>query len=382
TAPAGTPFASVVICSRDRAESLARTLGSALALDYPGFEIVVVDNAPDTPGTGLAVDSAGSDLIRYVAEPLPGLSRARNRGLREARGEIVAFTDDDVVVDAQWLRRLASGFSAADNVGCVTGLVPTAELRTEQQQIFDDSVNWSRAIERRVYDLGEHRAPGALFPYRTGRLGTGANFAVARAAAIDVGPFDEALGAGSPAGGGEDLDYFLRLIDHGWAIAVEPAAIAWHYHRADAQSLERQFYSYGSGAIAYGFKHALQPERQFYSYGSGAIAYGFKHALQPRHALRLASQSAAGAASASRRGVARADGAASRATPPSSALPSSLRRAKWRGRLAGPGLYLKGRIRARGWEPLGALAERPPQDSPGADPRRNMSASERSRTDD
>lgn len=321
------PPASVVICSRDRAESLKRALRSVLALNYPEFEVVVVDNAPDAPGTRQAVDAVADGRVRYVAEPLPGLSRARNRGLSEASGEIIAFTDDDVEVDEAWLTRLANAFDSTARVGCVTGLVPTAELQTEAQAIFDASVNWSRALERRIYDLDRNRGNDALYPYRTGRLGTGANFAVSRAAAADTGPFDEALGAGSPAGGGEDLDYFFRLIDGGWAIAVEPSAIVWHYHRIDQAALQRQFFTYGSGAMAYGVKHAVQPRHAAGIIGRSAV--GLLRAGKRRHQIRPV-------------GVAVVN------------LPqhasAALRGAKWRGRIAGPALYVKGRIRARSWE--------------------------------
>lgn len=322
-----TPRASVVVCTRDRPESLGRTLRSAIALDYPDFEIVVVDNSPETDGTRRAVEAAGSPLIRYVAEPVPGLSRARNRGLSAARGDFVAFTDDDVVVDRDWLRMLAAAIARNPNVGCVTGLVPTAELRTRQQLVFDESVGWSGALRRRVFDLGEHRGEGLLYPFRSGRIGTGANFAITREALSDVGPFDEALGAGTPCGGGEDLDYFLRVIESGRAIAVEPAAIAWHYHRADAQSLRRQFYSYGSGAFAYATKFMLQPAR------------GIRIAARSLHAAR--SHPTVLAAT----GPPATPGDRNRVEP-------DLRRAKWRGRMAGPILYLRGRRECRGREPI------------------------------
>ena len=90
-------------------------------------------------------------------------------------------------------------------------------------------------------------------------MGAGANFAVSRACADEVGGFDTALGAGAPCGGGDDLDYFLRAIKRGWTLSYEPRALVWHHHRADGESLLRQVAAYGSGATAYAFKHAFDP---------------------------------------------------------------------------------------------------------------------------
>ncbi|MFY9487540.1 MAG: glycosyltransferase [Solirubrobacterales bacterium] len=318
------PFATVVICSCNRPDSLARALHSVLALDYPDFEIVVVDNLPREPGTREAVEALGSPRIAYVAEPLPGLSRARNRGFSVARGDLIAFTDDDVVVDAQWLAALARAFTHDKQVGMVTGLVPTAELRTEAQQFFDQTVTWSAWMDRRVFDRNGGRGDGPFYPYRAGRFGTGANFAISREAARQIGPFDEALGAGSPAGGGEDLDYFLRVIDHGWRIAVEPAAITWHYHRVTADALEKQLYTYGTGAMA----------------------YGFKHALVPRHAARLGVLVTRELMRGLKHG--RTPAGPNRGKP----YDPVLTRIERKGRLAGPWLYVKGRFLSRSWPPL------------------------------
>ena len=104
-------LATVIVCTRDRPASLRRTLGSLLEGDYPHYEILVVDNDPAKPATRSLVADLGGN-VRYSAEPLPGLSRARNRGVREARGEVLAFIDDDVIADRGWLRNVVLGFSA------------------------------------------------------------------------------------------------------------------------------------------------------------------------------------------------------------------------------------------------------------------------------
>jgi glycosyltransferase involved in cell wall biosynthesis len=254
--PHGDPdaLASVIVCTRDRPTSLRRTLHSLLEGDYRNYEIVVVDNAPEKPATRDVVADLGG-IVRYSAEPLPGLSRARNRGVREARGEVLAFIDDDVIADRGWLRNVVLGFTRGANVGCVTGFVPAAELDTPAQAFFDLKVQWAASTERRLYDLAANRVEHPLYPYIPGIFG--AFTAISSSAAERVGSFDPALGAGSPAQGGEDLDYLLRVILAGCAISHEPAALAWHVHRRDEESLRGQVYAYGSGLSAYAFKQLL-----------------------------------------------------------------------------------------------------------------------------
>ncbi|MFY2788781.1 glycosyltransferase family 2 protein [Rhodococcus sp. MALMAid1271] len=245
------PPISVVICTRDRVDHLAGALASVSALDYPDFEVVVVDNASPTDATQRYVRDLGDKRIRVVSEPLAGLSRARNTGLRAARHTIVAFTDDDVAVDPKWLQSIARGFRRADGVACVSGIVPSGEIRTQAQAYFDRRVGWASSVTPRVYDLNNPPADVPLFPFQVGMYGTGANFAVDRGRMFDLGGFDEALGVGSPTNGGEDLDMFFRVLMAGDRLVYEPAAIVWHRHRADSEALAIQARGYGLGLGAW-----------------------------------------------------------------------------------------------------------------------------------
>lgn len=247
---------SVVLCTRDREESLRVALTSVLLACDEVVDVVVVDNAPRTGATRAVVDDLADPRVRYVLEPRPGLSVARNTGARAARGDLLAFTDDDVVVDARWLDGLRLGVSRAPGVGCVTGLVPSGELDTEAQHFFDRKLDWSGTCAPRLYDLAT-TGEGPLYPYSAGIFGTGANFAVTRKAYEALGGFDEALGAGALTRGGEDLDWFLRTLQAGFVLAYEPSAIVWHRHRRDLDSLAEQLYGYGTGFTAYLVKHAL-----------------------------------------------------------------------------------------------------------------------------
>ncbi|HZB97191.1 MAG TPA: glycosyltransferase [Candidatus Sulfotelmatobacter sp.] len=248
---------SVIICTRDRSDRLAACLEAVQRLRYPWFEVIVVDNAPGSTATAdlLRARFSQDSRVRYVLEPMTGLSRARNRGVAEARGEIVAFTDDDVLVDPWWLDAIAAGFQRDSRVACVTGLVPSARLDSAAEVYFDKRVTWGSSCQPCLFDLDSHRGNHSLYPYAAGLFGTGANFAFERRFLLTTGGFDEALGAGSRTRGGEDLDAFVRVIKAGRAIAYEPAAIGWHMHRAEMKDLRRQMFAYGLGLAAFGTKY-------------------------------------------------------------------------------------------------------------------------------
>jgi glycosyltransferase involved in cell wall biosynthesis len=253
---------TVVVCTRNRARILENCLAKLRALTYPHLEVVVVDNAPSDDSTRRAVEAVVvvDDRFRYVAEPRPGLSRARNRGLAEARGNYVAYTDDDVAVDPDWVHGLVKGFQRRADVGCVTGLVCTASITGAAERYFDArAASWSTRCETQEFDLVGTGRPNALYPFSPGIFGTGANFAFDRALLEDLGAFDEALGAGTKTRGGEDLDIFVRVLRRGHAIVYEPAAVVWHHHRADRAALMKQMFGYGTGLAAFITKCIVDP---------------------------------------------------------------------------------------------------------------------------
>lgn len=310
---------TVVICTRDRADLLRAALTSVLASDHPAFDVVLVDNAPATTASADLVAAEFDDpRVRLVTEPVPGLSSARNTGLRHATGELIAYTDDDVVVDPGWLTALARAFASAPDVQLVSGLVPSGELRTPVQRYFDDRVSWSKNLASRTFRLAEQPADLPMFPFSVGEFGTGANFALRRTTALELGGFDTAFGAGTPTGGGEDLDIFTRVLFAGGALVVEPSAIVWHRHRADLAALRAQGKGYGVGLGAWLTKVALDPRM-----ASRAVRRA------PQALVRLVGKGAGELAEgpgAPARGTGAAgpvDGAVLRETAPSAAAPST-----------------------------------------------------------
>ena len=246
-------FVSIVIATRNRPQQIARCLASLLALEYPCYEIVVVDNAPDTDQTEQVVlqIAASAPSVRYVREDRPGNAWARNRGLREARGEIVAFADDDVIFDTHWLAALVECFMIDPRVACVTGMILPMELETPPQAWIEQYGGFNKGFARRIYDLDEHRPRHPLYPFTAGMFGSGASMAFKTSVLRDLGGFDPAMGCGSPALGGEDLAAYFRVIISGHKLVYEPAAIVRHSHYRDYAKLRKQLYGYGVGLTAF-----------------------------------------------------------------------------------------------------------------------------------
>lgn len=250
---ANAPMASIVIATRNRTDSLAKCIQSLLGLDYPNYEIIIVDNNPSSSATADFIHQTygNGSPVRYVRENRPGLAAAHNCGLQAARGEFIAFTDDDVAVDRYWLAELIKDFYVSENVGCVTGLILPAELETPAQVWIEEFSGFGKGYARKIYDLNRNRPDFPLFPYTAGRFGSGANMAFRVSVLRGLNGFDPATGTGTPALGGDDLSMFFQVITYGYQIVYEPAAMLRHWHYRDYASLRRQVYGYGAGLSAY-----------------------------------------------------------------------------------------------------------------------------------
>ncbi|MDV9192819.1 glycosyltransferase, partial [Streptomyces sp. SR27] len=245
------PHLSVVLATRQRPRSLARALDSLLVQDHPDHELIVVDNAPRTSGTHDLVTRKYSGRVRYVREDTPGLAVAHNTGLAAARGAVVAFTDDDVIADPHWLTALAEPFAADPGLGCVTGLILPARLRTPAQILLESHGGFAKGFAPRLYDPARPPADEPLFPFTAGSFGSGANMAFRTEALRRAGGFDPATGTGTPAKGGDDLYAFVAVLTAGFRLRYTADALVWHHHRDTWQDLRNQAYGYGAGLTAY-----------------------------------------------------------------------------------------------------------------------------------
>jgi GT2 family glycosyltransferase len=237
---------SVVICTRDRPVQLAQCLRSVQRLVPPPDEILVVDNAPTSDATQQLM--AQFPQIRYVLEPRPGLSVARNTGIQQATSEIIMFTDDDVEVHPTWLLRLRSGFHNP-KVMVVTGLMLPAELETEAQVAFHHGATGFKHECRALVFDSEYFQTKKPFGVPVWQIGAGASMALRRAVIEQVGGFDERLGAGA-AGCSEDSEFWYRVLAAGYSCRYEPSAVIYHYHRRGLDGLKHQMYAYMRGHVA------------------------------------------------------------------------------------------------------------------------------------
>lgn len=258
------PLVTVAVCTRDRTESLSRCLDSILQLDYPLLDVLVIDNAPSSSSTHQLVRDRYPQA-RYVREDRPGLNWARNRAIEEARGEIIAYTDDDVVVDSGWVKAMARVFAENPGVMAVTGLVAPFELETEAQILFERYGGFGRGFERKWYwvdrDAGER---AAAVHGGAGKFGTGANMAYRRSIFDLIGHFDTALDVGTVTNGGGDLEMFFRVLKEGGVLVYEPGALVFHCHRRDYEQLRAQITNNGIGFYSYIVRSATYyPDERF-----------------------------------------------------------------------------------------------------------------------
>jgi GT2 family glycosyltransferase len=236
---------SVIVCTRDRGEALATCLTALEAQRRPPGEIIVVDNSADANAAGVC---AARPTVRYVHEPRPGLSFARNAGIAAAAGQLVAFTDDDVTPQANWTAEIVRAF-AGSSAEAITGLVLPVRLDTEPQRTFElVTGSFGARFHPLLFDsrfFAETVGDGA----QVWRIGAGANMAFRRSVFDRIGGFDTRLGAGA-SGCSEDSEFWYRILATGGSCFYEPRAVVLHDHRADWPGLKRQMRAYMNGHVS------------------------------------------------------------------------------------------------------------------------------------
>jgi GT2 family glycosyltransferase len=269
------PLVTVAVCTHDRTYDLKLCLESLEQLDYPALDVLVIDNAPPTNSTSELL-AVSYPHFRYVREPQQGLDWARNLAINEALGEIIAFTDDDTIVDPGWVRALVDVFRDAPDVMCVNGLVVPFELETEAQRLFEEYDGFGRGFRRCWYHSDGSRSI-ARHHIRAGKYGTGANMAYRRSVFDSIGKFDPALDMGTVTRGAGDLEMFFRVLKEGHTLVYEPRAIVRHRHRRGYPDLRAQIESWGIGFQSYLVRTAkAYPEERPAVFCFGTIWHWFR----------------------------------------------------------------------------------------------------------
>ena len=227
------PLASVVIVTRNRAKSLAVALASVQAQDYAHFEIVVVDN----DSSDVTPQVAGAYGARRIYVPSRfGIGYCRNRGVSEARGEIIAFLDDDCIPVRGWLGSLVGRIVADPQIGLLGG------------QIINVGFEGEKANKGRT-KLGPNGTLSFVADPNQADFFGNANLALRRNALDVVGNYDPFFNMM------EETDLATRMRKHGYQVTHEQAAVVEHHHRGAFFKKRHLFYGPQLIRLYYFMKH-------------------------------------------------------------------------------------------------------------------------------
>lgn len=229
------PLVSVVILTRNRADSLTRALLAVSKLDYPNFEIIVVDNG----STDNTAQVASNFSARYVFSPAKnGFGQSRQLGINAACGEIIAWCDDDCVPVPEWLQHFVRRLQSEEDLGLLGG------------QVINVGFNEDKQNKGRSRLLGRNGGLAFVADVRDAEFFGNMNIAVRRKAVQSVGGYDPFLKAGR-----EEIDLAMSLRRNGFRVDYEPAAIVKHYHTGVSYKRGRLFYDNHLMRLYFYFKH-------------------------------------------------------------------------------------------------------------------------------
>ncbi|MBN1517760.1 glycosyltransferase [Candidatus Sumerlaeota bacterium] len=222
---------SVVVATYNGGRTLRQCLESLEQLDYPDYEVIVVDDGSTDDTQEILKDFP---KLRVVTQTNQGLSLARNSGIEAATGDIVAFTDSDCFVDRDWLYHLALIFQRKDIAGAGGPNLTPPEDR----------------LAARAVALAPGHATHVLIDYDEVEHVPGCNMAFRREVLLEAGGFDPVFRKA-----GDDVDIIWRLRDMGHRMAFAPGAFVWHYRRPTLKSYCKQQLGYGEAEALLINKH-------------------------------------------------------------------------------------------------------------------------------
>lgn len=232
-----TGLISVVIPSIDRGPAILETVESVLANDHPNFEVIVGDQSNDPRARESLAPHVADGRVRYFPHPRKGVALNRNLGASHARGEILAYTDDDCTVPPSWLRTIAHAFHGDRRIGMVFGNILAGPHDRQrgfvQAYLRKTAFTATKATQKHLVE------------------GIGACMAIRRDVWETVGGFDLALGTGARFRAAEDTDLSLRVLLAGFHVHESPGISVVHHGFRGWEQRPAMFrnYLYGLGAM-------------------------------------------------------------------------------------------------------------------------------------
>jgi GT2 family glycosyltransferase len=266
------PFFSVVVPTYDRPQRLAACLQSLTCLDYrrDGFEVIVVDDGSDVPPEAAVAPFRDRIDVTLLTQPHAGPATARNAGAARARGELLAFTDDDCSPAPDWLRALSARFA-----GCPSHAIGGRTLN---------------GLPNNSYSTASQLLIGYLYAYYNATADQ-AGFLASNNLALPAGRFHDIDGFDTtyPSSAAEDRDLCDRWLHRGYRMVYAPEVVVYHAHALTLRSFWRQHFRYGRGAFRFHEARARRGEgrirvepRAFYQ---GLLGYPLSAAPRPRAAV-------------------------------------------------------------------------------------------------
>jgi glycosyltransferase involved in cell wall biosynthesis len=217
------PQISAIICTHNRDTYLGAAIDSLLAQEFAaGFEVVVVDNKSSDRTSEVVEQRRGDPRLKYIFEPVLGLSVARNTGAKESSGEILAYLDDDAVACDRWLQILYSAYENNSNLAIAGGKVTLLWPQGIQQPCW---LSPGLAGNLGAYDLGD----SIVYIEQPGLTPRGLNYSIRRSFLNEIGGFDPHLGrVGKNLLSNEELQMTELALQRGWQVAYLPDALVAH----------------------------------------------------------------------------------------------------------------------------------------------------------
>jgi glycosyltransferase involved in cell wall biosynthesis len=238
------PRVTVIICTRDRPQPLEQCLGALRAQHYRDFDVLVVDNGT-ADSTAEICRAHGVSCIR---EAVPGLTRARNLGARAARGELVAYIDDDAIAEPQWLDALVAEFEDP-RTAAVAGRTRYMKAAGEPLVMSGDEADGE--VERRPHRRFDRAVDGWFALACFGGIGDGNTMMFRRELLTSVVRFDERIGRGRAIDSGDEHVAFMSLISDGFQVVHAPNAVVRHPVPSAVDRRQAKRFRDLRGSIAY-----------------------------------------------------------------------------------------------------------------------------------